>query len=183
MHLRALNHSDLPAIKAFTDETIGKNYFSAKELEDIFNKSYSLGVMCSFVMTDPCDNLKGIRLAFAPGNWSKGKGSKLRADLWRVDADKVGYFQSLFIAKSAQGKGWGPKLSALSIEAFSRLGAKAIVTHAWKESPNNSSVRYLSKFGFQFVAAHPNYWIDVDYECVRDGKPCRCTAEEMIKYL
>jgi len=29
------------------------------------------------------------------------------------------------------------------------------------------------------VIEHPLYWIDVDYECTRDGKPCRCTAIEM----
>ena len=63
------------------------------------------------------------------------------------------------------------------------IGTQAIVTHAWQESPNNSSIRYLTKFGFQPIATHANYWIDVDYVCTRDGKPCRCTAVEMIKYL
>ncbi len=113
----------------------------------------------------------------------QGKGKKLRSDLWKVPSDKVGYFQSLFVSEKAQGEGWGPKLSDAALESFKQLGTLAVVTHAWKESPNNSSIRYLTKFGFESVATHPEYWIDVDYECVLDGKPCRCTAEEMIKYL
>lgn len=183
MFIRALALSDLPAVKAFTDRTIGNNYFSVDELKQSYENSISKNVICSFVLIDESGDIQGFRLAYPPGTWSKGKGSKLRTDLWKVDLNQVGYFQSLFLADKVQGQGWGPKLSAASVEAFQKLGAKAIVTHAWKESPNNSSVRYLSKYGFESVATHAEYWVDVDYECVLDGKPCRCTAEEMIKYL
>lgn len=182
MLIRPLEISDLPAIKTFADQTIGLNYFTLDELKDCYQKSFSNGIMCSFVLTDE-KNVLGLRLAYPPGAWSKGKGSKLRPDLWKVPLEKVGYFQSLFIAPQAQGGGWGPKLSEASLSCFKKLGAQAVVTHAWKESPNNSSVRYLEKFGFEYVATHPEYWIDVDYECVLDGKPCRCTALEMIKYI
>lgn len=182
MRIRPLELQDLPEVKTFTDKTIGLNYFNLQELEDCYHKSLSQGIMCSFVLVDD-QGIQGFRLAYPPGAWSKGKGSKLRADLWKVPLEQVGYFQSLFLAPEAQGNGWGPKLSEAAIEQFKKLGTKAIVTHAWKESPNNSSIRYLTKFGFESVATHPEYWIDVDYECVRDGKPCRCTAEEMIKYL
>ncbi|WP_413291523.1 GNAT family N-acetyltransferase [Bdellovibrio sp. HCB337] len=182
MEIRELTLKDIPAVKAFTDQTIGKNYFSEKELEENFHKSVSQGIMCSFVLSEGA-KIYGLRLAYPPGLWTKGKGKKLRSDLWQVPADKVAYFQSLFLASEAQGQGWGPKLSAASIAAFRKLGAEAIATHAWKESPNNSSMRYLTKQGFKSVATHPEYWIDVDYECVLDGKPCRCTAEEMILHL
>lgn len=182
MLIRPLEMGDLPAIKSFADRTIGMNYFSLEELKSSYEKSLSQKIMCSFVLTDG-ENILGIRLAYPPGTWSKGKGSKLRPDLWKVPLEKVGYFQSLFIDPKVQGGGWGPKLSEASLEGFKKLGAQAVITHAWKESPNNSSVRYLEKFGFKHVATHPEYWIDVDYECIRDGKPCRCTAEEMIKYL
>lgn len=183
MQIRALKSSDLAAVKAFTDITIGKNYFSETELEECYRKSFAHGVMCSFVLLDDAGSMRGFRLAYPPGTWGQGKGSKLRSDLWKVPMERVGYFQSLFLSTEVQGQGWGPKLSEAATAAFVSLNAKAIVTHAWKESPNNSSVRYLSKFGFEHVATHPEYWIDVDYECVLDGKPCRCTAEEMIKYL
>jgi len=182
MRIRELELKDIPAVKAFTDFTIGKNYFSIEELEGNFRKSASQGVMCSFVLAE-AETIFGLRLAYPPGLWSKGKGSKLRADLWQTPLEKTAYFQSLFLAPAVQGQGWGPKLSAAAIAAFKKLGTEAIVTHAWKESPNNSSIRYLTKQGFQSVATHPEYWVDVDYECVRDGKPCRCTAEEMILYF
>ncbi|WP_374035707.1 GNAT family N-acetyltransferase [Bdellovibrio bacteriovorus] len=183
MKLRPLELTDLPLVKAFTDSTIGLGYFSESELKDCYQKSQSKGVMCSFVLVDDQNQIKGFRLAYPPGAWSKGKGSKLHPELWNVPLESAAYFQSLFIAPDVQGGGWGPKLSDAALECFRKLGAKAVVTHAWKESPNNSSIRYLTKYGFTSVATHPNYWIDVDYTCIRDGKPCRCTAEEMIKYL
>jgi hypothetical protein len=183
MEIRPLRIEDLPAVKAFTDTTIGANYFSQSELNECFQKSSASGTMCSFVLVNENNEIKGFRLAYPPGTWSKGKGAKLRTDLWNVPLETVGYFQSLFLSKDVQGQGWGPQLSEAAIKVFKDLGAKAIVTHAWKESPNNSSIRYLSKFGFKSIATHPEYWIAVDYECVLDGKPCRCTAEEMIKYL
>lgn len=183
MHIRPLEIKDLPHVKAFTDKVIGLNYFRLEELEDSYKKSLREGVMCSFVLIDDADNVQGLRLAYPPGTWSKGKGSKLRPDLWKAPLERVAYFQSLFLSEQAQGAGWGPRLSEAALACFKKLGALAVVTHAWKESPNNSSIRYLTKFGFESVATHPEYWIDVDYECVLDGKPCRCTAEEMIKYL
>ncbi len=188
MRIRALTESDLPAVKAFTDLTIGKNYFSKQELQKSFeqsiaNNSTRQKIMCSFVLLNEKNQMKGFRLAYPPGAWSKGKGAQLRPDLWKVPLQSAAYFQSLFLAPEVQGKGWGPKLSEAALEVFRSLGAKAVVTHAWKESPNNSSVRYLKKFGFEIVATHPKYWVDVDYHCVLDGKPCQCTAEEMIKYL
>lgn len=182
MHIRPLQKSDLTEVKKCTDQTIGENYFSLQELEECFQKSQLNNVMYSFVLVEQ-GKILGLRLAYPPGAWAKGKGSKLKPELWKVPHGKAGYFQSLFLAKEVQGYGWGPKLSEAAIEKFKEIGALAIVTHAWKESPNNSSLRYLTKFGFEMVAIHPDYWVDVDYTCVLDGKPCHCTAVEMIKYL
>lgn len=183
MRIRELTLADLPMVKIFTDINIGANYFSLPELEECHGRSTLDGVMCSFVLTNEMNDIKGFRLAYPPGNWSKGKGAKLRPELWNIPLERTAYFQSLFLAPDVQGGGWGPQLSAAAIAAFKKLGALGIVTHAWKESPNNSSIRYLLKQGFTSVATHPEYWVDVDYECVRDGKPCRCTAEEMILYF
>jgi ribosomal protein S18 acetylase RimI-like enzyme len=182
MIIRELVLTDLPNVQVFTDQVIGKNYFSLAELELNLAKSLSQGRVSSFVLADK-NKIFGLRLAYPPGLWSKGKGAKLRPDLWKSSLTDTAYFQSLFLAPEVQGQGWGPRLSAASVAVFKSLNAQAIVTHAWKESPNNSSVRYLQKQGFLSVATHPDYWIDVDYECVRDGKPCRCTAEEMILYI
>lgn len=183
MRIRTLHLDDLVQIKKFTDATIGENYFSLEELKQCYQKSLLNNVMYSFVLADEQNNIFGLRLSYPPGTWTQGKGSKLRPELWRVSQEKVGYFQSLFISPDVRGVGWGPKLSEAAIVRLKEIGTQAIITHAWQESPNNSSIRYLSKFGFEPVATHLNYWIDVDYVCVRDGKPCRCTAVEMVKYL
>jgi ribosomal protein S18 acetylase RimI-like enzyme len=182
MQIREFTAADIPKVKLFTDLAIGTDYFSEEELTGNLQQSRSQGLVSSFVLEDH-GKILGLRLAYPPGLWSKGKGSKLHPELWRTDLQETAYFQSLFLSAEAQGQGWGPKLSAAAIAVLKKLGARAIVTHAWKESPNNSSIRYLTKQGFQSVATHPDYWVDVDYVCVRDGKPCHCTAEEMILYL
>jgi len=183
MIIRPLTKQDIPAIKAFTDRTIGKNYYSEPELEDILGRSVKGNQICSFGLFDEEGHIRGIRITYPPGNWSQGKGKGLSPSLWKVDLNETGYFQSLFIDPPLTGQGWGKKLSLKSLEVLKNLGAKAVLCHSWKESPHDSSGRYLRSLGFQLVAVHPFYWKDVDYQCPRCGKPCLCTAEEMIKYL
>lgn len=172
-------------VKSFTDQVIGFNYYSVDELNEYQKKSITASHdLCSFVLVDPVTNeIKGLRLAFPPGNWSHGKGFKLRPDLWPHSLSETAYFQSLFIAPDLQNQGWGQKLSYKSIEIFRNVGALGIATHCWKESPGNMSYKYLTALGFRAIVEHPDYWIDVDYTCTRDGKPCRCTALEMYLNL
>lgn len=185
MQIRPFLSSDVDAVKVFTDKEIGAGYYSLNELKE--NQIKSIGSnknICSFVLVDETTNaVKGLRLAFPPKNWSHGKGSKQRTDLWPFPIEETAYFQSLFLAKEVQCQGFGPKLSQMSIEVFKKIGAKGIATHSWKESPNNSSVKYLEKVGFKKIIEHPLYWFDVDYVCALDGTPCRCTAVEMYLTL
>lgn len=177
--------SDVNAVLEFTDSEIGKGYYSLDELLQNQKKSVAAdGTICSFLLLDEeTEQVKGLRLAFPPGHWSHGKGDQQRSDLWPFPIEKTAYFQSLFLAREVQGKGWGPKLSQQSIETFKKLGACGIATHSWLQSPNNSSVKYLEKMGFKKIIEHPLYWIHVDYVCTLDGKPCRCTAVEMYLTL
>ncbi len=181
MQIKEFVLSDIQSVKNFADEQIGEGYFSLEELTENQKKSVTAtGEICSFVLVDPLKNvIHGLRLAYPPGQWSHGKGSKLRPDLWPFDLSNAGYFQSLFLSKQMQSKGWGPILSLKSMDIFRKIGAKGIVTHCWKESPNNSSVRYLEKLGFVKAIEHPLYWADIDYECTLDGRPCQCTSIEM----
>lgn len=185
MFIKPFLFEDIEAVKQFTDMEIGQGYYSLQELKE--NQKKSLGnnhTPCSFLlMHEGSNQVKGLRLSFPPGNWSHGKGSKQRSDLWPHSVEKTGYFQSLFLAQEVQGQGWGPKLSEKSIAAFKKLGALGIATHSWKQSPHNSSVRYLEKMGFKKIIEHPLYWVDVDYTCTLDGKPCHCTAVEMYLTL
>lgn len=182
MEIRPLKESDLALAKAFTDRTIGDNYYPASEWADIFKRSQKDGVQCTLVLED-AGQIKGVRITYPPGNWQKGKGKGLSPQHWGVQFGDVAYFQSIFVDPELMGEGWGGKLSRAAIEILKTLNAKAIVTHSWKESPKNSSRKYLEGMGFKMIAAHPLYWHEVDYKCTRCGKPCMCTAEEMILKL
>lgn len=189
-----LEHSDLKALKAFTDQTIGAGYYSEAELEDIFKKSTATNsegrsFMCSLLLRDASAGgstgaILGVRFSYPPGNWNKGKGSGkdggLNPAAWPHPISETGYFQSLFLSDKVQGQGWGSRLSFASIEVLKNAGARGVVCHSWKESPFNSSSKYLEKMGFQKIAEHPLYWQHVNYNCTRCLKPpCQCTAVEM----
>lgn len=191
--IHTLRRSDLAELKQFTDQTIGAGYYSAAELEEIFEKSLAKPLggdvsgpktgemmkMCSLLLKDGHEIL-GVRFTYPPGKWSHGKGEGLNPKLWPHGLHETAYFQSLFLSDKIQGQGWGSKLSAASIEVLRDIGALGVVCHSWKESPFNSSSKYLEKMGFAKIAEHPLYWQHVDYNCTRCLKPpCQCTAVEM----
>ncbi len=182
--MRPFRHEDLEAIRLFTDREIGTGYYSIQEIEDIFRRSQKNGVMCSYLLESPEQGILGVRITYPPGMWKKGKGQGLHPELWPHRIEETAYFQSLFLANSVQGQGWGGKLSQESMKALRQVGAKGIVCHSWKESPNDSSSRYLRKLGFELIAEHEKYWKDVPYNCTRCGSPpCQCTAQEMYLNL
>lgn len=184
MRIRPMTQADLPAIKRFTDHAIGANYYSDQELGEILKRSESNGRDYSLVLEDEIGAIRGVRITYPPGKWTHGKGKGLTPEKWKVQKSETAYFQSLFVDPELTGHGWGKKLSSAALKMLKEeLGAKAVVCHSWKESPHDSSGRYLRGLGFEVVATHPLYWKDVDYICTRCGKPCLCTAEEMIKYL
>ncbi len=183
MHIREFRREDIDSVKAFTDRAIGINYYSQAELQAYVQRSQKDDLVASFVLVDDLEQVRGIRLTCAPGKWTGGKGKGLSPHLWKCDPQRTAYFQSLFVDSVLTGKGWGTKLSLKALQVLKKMAAEAVVCHSWKESPNDSSGRYLRGLGFEVVAIHPLYWMEIDYVCTRCGKPCRCTAEEMIKYL
>lgn len=181
--IRELIMSDLDAVLRFSDRQIGQDYFSPQKLAEIIEASTMKNVSVSFVLEDE-EGIQGIRLTYPPGQWLKRHVSQpAHPELWRVPLAQVGYFQSLFIAPKYQGQGFGQRLSMASVENLRKLNTKAVVCHSWDESPNNSSRKYLNSLGFEPVCQIPNYWKQIDYECTRCGKPCVCTATEMILYF
>jgi ribosomal protein S18 acetylase RimI-like enzyme len=184
LKIRPFKKEDLIAIRRFTDHEIGVGYYSEKELEEIFTRSSKNNIMCSLLLENEKGQILGVRISYPPGNWEQGKGSGLYSEKWPHSLSETAYFQSLFISKELQGQGWGGRLSCAALLALKEVGAKGVVCHSWKESPNDSSTRYLKKLGFEFIEEHPEYWKGVDYFCTRCGKPpCRCTALEMYLSL
>lgn len=178
--IRPLLAADLEAVRRFTDREIGANYYSFPELQNILRRSVSGGVMFSLVLVDGAGEIHGVRITYPPGGWEKGKGQGLTPASWPHALTATGYFQSIFISKALHGHGWGARLSQEALNRLRKAGAKGVVCHSWKESPHNSSYRYLKKLGFSLVAEYPGYWRDVPYDCTRCLKPpCLCTAQEM----
>lgn len=176
-----LSLSMIDDVKEFTDQYIGKDYYQVSDLIEIYEKSLLNNQNCSFILFEN-NEIKGIRLAYMPGKWVDTKGTGgLTSNLWQgLKLSDLGYFQSLFLSSDYIGKGWAPILAGLSIDAIKKAGGLGILTHSWLESPNNSSRKYLEKTGFVLINSHKNYWINVDYVCPRCGKPCVCTAGEML---
>ena len=180
--IREIDPRDISAVKAFTDRWIGVNYFDEDRIENMISLAQCNSMNASFVAYHN-QELAAVRLTYAPGTWlDKVRG--LSRDKWNVPSDKVAYFQSLFVAENHQAHGLGRRLSNASIEVLKKMEAQAVLCHSWLESPNNSSVRYLNKMGFEQVATHKLFWNPIDYQCTRCAPAkCQCTAAEMIKYL
>ena len=184
LKIRPILQSDLPAIRKFTDREIGAGYYTEDELLKIYLRSQKDDLSCTLVLESPEQQIMGVRISYPPGQWEHGKGHGLQPQRWPHPLQDTAYFQSLFIAAELQGQGWGGRLSTEAIALLRRAGAKGIVCHSWKESPNNSSTRYLQKLGFTLITEHKEYWREVDYICPRClMPPCRCTAQEMYLNL
>jgi len=181
--VRDMALADAAACSLLADALFGPGYYPPAKIIESLQQSTLSGVVCSHVATSARGQLLGFRIALPPGRWASGRGEGLSPDLWPLPLDDCGYFQSAFVAFEVRGQGIGPLMAAAAEDALVRLGARAIVTHSWKESPDNASMRYLSRLGFTTVTEYPGYWSKVDYECFRDGNPCQCTAVEMIKLL
>ena len=99
---------------------------------------------------------------------------------WPAPLSETAYFQSCFVDPARMGQGIGRRLAHRALADLKAAGARAVVAHSWKESPHGSPLRYLNRLGFDAVAEHLEYWANVDYSCARDGRPCRCTAIEVV---
>ena len=183
LNFRPLSINDIPAVKAFTDHWIGDNYYGMPELEQSFALSQFDSLNASFVACQG-DKIVAIRLTYAPGEWLRKCGRGATPGEWKVSAERVAYFKSLFVDDSCQKMGVGKKLSSLSIDILKQMGAQAIICHSWLESPGNSSQIYLQRMGFEPIKEHALFWNHIDYLCTRcRPHKCVCTVLEMIKYL
>ena len=183
MEIRNIQTQDLSDVKVFTDQWIGDGYFTQKQLLNIFEYSQFNDKNCSFIALDDEQKIVGVRLTYAPSGLWWREVKSISPHLWSTEPKDVAYFKSLFIADKYQGKGLGRELSMRSMQMIKEMQGKAIICHSWLESPNNSSQKYLEKMNFSTVREWPEFWKEIDYSCTRCGKPCLCTACEMIHYL
>lgn len=178
------DRKNIADVKAFTDEWIGRGYYSGDDLLRALELSYSAdGDCCSFLAYEG-SKLVAVRLTYAPGKWEEDIIRGLTPSKWQAEFSHLAYFKSLFVHVDKQAQGLGRELSRRSIDVVKKMGARAILCHCWLESPQDSSRQYLQKMGFIEVAQHPEFWKPVDYMCTRCAPDrCICTASEMIYYI
>jgi ribosomal protein S18 acetylase RimI-like enzyme len=175
--------ADADAIQGLADRVIGPGYYPRATVLDYLERSTAKDGSVVAHVAHAGERLIGFRFALPPGNWDGGRGAGLFPDRWPAPVARSGYFQSAFLDPEFTGRGVGKRMARRALDDLAALGAEGVVTHSWKESPHNSSARYLTALGFEVVAEIPEYWRDVDYTCVLDGKPCLCTALEMVRAL
>lgn len=176
--------TDIALVSAFADRTIGDRYYPEDEVAEYLARATVErpdGPITTAYVAETDDALVGFRLVMPPGRWDQGRGNGLTPDRWPHALAQTAYFQSCFVDPACTGAGIGRRLAYAAMDDLRRLGAQAIAVHSWKESPNDSSRRYLVKLGFTPIAEHPQYWADVDYLCAGcKVQPCTCTAIEMV---
>lgn len=181
--VRRMAPTDATAVAALADRLIGDGYYPAETiLADLERSRVGDRALC--YVAESNDRLVGFRITFPPGQWSSGRGTGLTPAAWPAPLDRAGYFQSCFVDRSMTGHGIGRRLSSMALADLAECGAELVVGHVWKESPHNSSLRYVTRLGFRPVAEHPRYWAEVDYLCSGcRQRPCLCTAIEVIRPL
>lgn len=159
----------------------GVGYLDPISLQSLYTKGLKNDINANFVAYQD-GKLIGFRLTYAPGNWQTDQWCT--PDAWGIELERVCYFKCNTVHEQYRGMGVGGKLLSASIAATKRQGAKAGVSHLWKDSPNNSAVKYFTKAGGMLVKEHPERWNDTeehpDYICVLCGEDCHCTACEML---
>ena len=181
--IRVMVDADADGVAAVAAGTVGVGYFPPERVREYLARSTTEAGVFSYVATRGAD-VVGFRLVLPPGTWTRGRGRSLAPQCWPKPQAQAAYFQSCDVDASAMGQGIGGRLAQRAFEDLRAAGAKLVVTHSWKESPHNSSLRYLSKLGFVPVAEHAHYWSEVDYVCPRCGPPpCSCTAVECVLEL
>lgn len=159
----------------------GEGYLDLSSLQAFYIKGIKNRINANFVAH--IDGvLVGFRLTYAPGNWQPDKWCLPGA--WGIEPDRVCYFKCNTVAENHRGAGIGGKLLQASIAATKHQGAKAGISHLWKQSPKNSAINYFTKAGGILIKQYPDRWNDTkehpNYICILCGSDCHCTACEMI---
>jgi len=179
--IQNLSPQDFNAVIELGNTVHGMGYLDSHSIALLYKKGIKSGINANFVAYQDGE-LIGFRLTYAPGHWEPDRWCT--SDAWEIETDKVCYFKCNTVAEGSRGKGIGGQLLNASIAAAKLQGAEAGVSHLWKQSPNNSAIRYFTKAGGRLIKEHPDRWNDTlehpDYVCVLCGADCHCTASEML---
>ncbi|MFD1619253.1 GNAT family N-acetyltransferase [Thalassotalea marina] len=158
----------------------GEGYIDKTNLTEWFDKGVTTQSNANFVAYDG-DKLVGFRITFAPNSWQIDHWCS--PQLWQVPSNQVCYFKCNTVDQHYRGYGIGSKLLSLSINAITKQGATAGVSHLWMQSPGNSAVKYFTKCGGQLIKEHPDRWNELSqkgYLCPICHNDCHCSAAEML---
>lgn len=183
--IRSMLTTDAPRVAALADRLVGVDYYPPSLVLEYIERATIAspdlpGAVTTAYVAERGDTLLAFRFVIPPGRWLEGRGRGQTPDGWPGGPQSAAYFQSCFVDHDCMGQGIGGRLAARGLADLRSLGARAVVAHSWKESPHNSSFRYLTRLGFEPIAEHVEYWREVDYRCIRCGRPCVCTAIEMV---
>ncbi len=180
---KPMSPTDFNAIIELGTLVHGEGYIDKTSVEIWYLKGITKTTNANYVAY--IDNkLVGFRLTFSAQNWKIDEWCT--PILWDIEANTVCYFKCNTVNEHYRGLGIGSTLLALSIEAVKKQGARAGVSHLWKQSPKNSAVKYFTKCGGTLIKKHPNRWLELSYkgyECPICTSNCRCEAAEMIIYF
>lgn len=183
IHYQELTPADFDQIIALGNFVHGDGYLNSDNIETWYKKGIYNNINAGYVAYDK-DKLVGFRITYSIKQWSIDNWCS--PSLWRVPKSNVCYFKCNTVDENYRGYGIGSELLKLSVNAAKKQGAKAGVSHLWKQSPGNSAVKYFTKCGGELVKSHPDKWREDalnGYDCILCGHDCHCEAAEMIIYF
>jgi len=184
---KPLTKADFEAVVTLANHVHGDGYLTQDSLKSWYQKGLLVTnhemINASIVAYDQ-NKLIGFRITYAPQQWHIDEWST--PSLWQVTSNNICYFKCNTVDEEYRGLGVGSQMLALSIDAAKQQGAKAGVSHLWKQSPGNSAVKYFTKCGGKLIKTHPGKWNAESkrgYDCIFCGFDCQCEAAEMIIYF
>lgn len=178
-----MSEKDFAAIIELGNYVHGDGYLNEQNIVDWYNKGIKQKINASYVAYDG-DKLVGFRITFSPGNWQLDQWYSPK--LWQTTPEETAYFKCNTVDEHYRGYGIGSTLLEMAKHSLIEQGAKAGVSHLWRQSPGNSAVLYFSKCGGVLVKDHPDKWYEESvngYDCTLCGHDCHCVAAEMIIYF
>lgn len=180
LQLRTLQPQDVADVTKLATLVHGAGYTEPQQLASWAAQGTKAGYSACLV-AEVNQQIVAYRISFAAGQWQTDQWCSVTR--WPVSMHKMAYFKSVAVHPAWQGQGIGQQLLQDSIRLLKQQGAEAGLAHLWRESPNNSAVRYFSKAGGHLLQIHPNRWQHLSaagYQCPRCGAWCCCSAAEMV---